>query len=310
MNYETATRLTNGKWHSILQHVGVDGKYLTGKHCPCPICGGTDRFRFDDKQGNGGWICSNCGAGNGFSLISKVKNTSASETLKLIEPLIPSAQIKAHVNKPAFDGRVQAERFWKSTVAVMEGSPVWNYLTNRLCGFYASPAIREGHTTHPEGDYRSYFVMAAKISDVNGRGVSVHKTYLLTNGEPAGFSRNKLITAGTIPAGSAIRLTDPAESMGIAEGIETAMSANILTGIPTWSAISAPILKQFQPPKICKFLTIFADNDINFTGQSASYELARRLKMTNPEMRIEVRIPPKVGDWNDILREKRNDQRI
>jgi hypothetical protein len=32
--------------------------------------------------------------------------------------------------------------------------------------------------------------------------------------------------------------------------------------------------------------------------------------MTNPEMRIEVRVPPQVGDWNDVLKEKQNDQRI
>ena len=152
--------------------------------------------------------------------------------------------------------------------------------------------------------------MAAKVTDSDGHGVSVHKTYIMPDGQPASVSPRKMLTSGSIPPGSAIRLTEPAESMGIAEGIETAMSASILTGVKTWSAISASMLKQFQPPKICTFLTIFADNDVNFTGQSASYELARRLKMTNPEMRIEVRVPPQVGDWNDVLKEERDDIRL
>ena len=310
MNFATAIAQSHGKWHSILLQLGVDSAHLSGKHCPCPICGGKDRFRFDNKKGDGNWICSNCGAGNGFNLVSRIRGIPAGDVLKMVEPLIDTAALRAVPKVDTEKTHASAERFWKSTRRVMNGSPVWSYLTTRLNGFYASPVIREGHATHPDGDYRSYFVMAAKVSDVDGRGVSVHKTYLLTNGEVAGFNPNKLLMAGSIPPGSAIRLTEPAESMGIAEGIETAMSASILTGVPTWSAISAPLLKQFQPPKICNFLTIFADNDVNFTGHSAAYDLARRLKMTNPEMKIEVRVPPRIGDWNDVLREKRNEQRI
>ena len=98
--------------------------------------------------------------------------------------------------------------------------------------------------------------------------------------------------------------------MGIAEGIETAMSAHILFGVPTWSGINATMLKSFNPPKICNFLTIFADNDVNFTGHSAAYDLARRLKMTNPDLKIEVQVPSQIGDWNDVLKEERDDIRL
>ena len=33
--------------------LGVPAKALTNRHGPCPICGGKDRFRFDDKGGRG-----------------------------------------------------------------------------------------------------------------------------------------------------------------------------------------------------------------------------------------------------------------
>ena len=46
----------------------------TGKHTSCPACGGKDRFRFDDKQGDGTFYCNQCGAGNGFQLIMNVLN--------------------------------------------------------------------------------------------------------------------------------------------------------------------------------------------------------------------------------------------
>lgn len=45
-----------GRWRAILPRLGLDQSFLTGRHCPCPICGGKDRFRFDDQEGRGTWI--------------------------------------------------------------------------------------------------------------------------------------------------------------------------------------------------------------------------------------------------------------
>ncbi|NYY79755.1 hypothetical protein DMH17_06695 [Raoultella planticola] len=36
------------------------------------MCGGADRFRFDDKEGRGTWFCNQCGAGDGLKLVEKV----------------------------------------------------------------------------------------------------------------------------------------------------------------------------------------------------------------------------------------------
>ena len=43
--------VAQGRWRSILAVLGADEKTLSGKHGPCPMCGGRDRFRFDDKEG-------------------------------------------------------------------------------------------------------------------------------------------------------------------------------------------------------------------------------------------------------------------
>lgn len=294
MNFATATHKASGRWHSILSELGIASSYLTNKHGPCPMCGGRDRFRFDNKTNRGDWICSNCGAGDGFALISKVRKISLIDARKLIEPLIPTAEVKfprRDVNK---DAPVSAAQIWKATRAIQEWSPVWTYLKVRTRGYNGATSLREG--------FDKTFFMAAKITDPEGHGVSLHKTYITQDGLPASFKPNKLLVAGAIPPGSSIRLSDAAESMGVAEGIETALSAQRLFGVPTWSAISAPMLKTFEPPKICKILTIYADNDSNFTGQSAAYELARRLKMTKPELKIYVKIPELIGDWNDVLK--------
>lgn len=53
-----------GRWTEVLGSLGVRTEYLTGRHGPCPGCGGRDRFRFDDLDGNGSFICSQGGGGN------------------------------------------------------------------------------------------------------------------------------------------------------------------------------------------------------------------------------------------------------
>src|SRR5215472_10049950 len=61
-----------GRWREILSLLGVDSRFLVNKHGPCPLCGGNDRFRFDDRDGSGSYICNRCGAGTGLILIRKL----------------------------------------------------------------------------------------------------------------------------------------------------------------------------------------------------------------------------------------------
>ncbi len=65
-------------WRETLIRQGVESYLLDGKHHACPGCGGTDRFRFDDKDGRGTWICSQGGGGiaygDGWDLLKHVFN--------------------------------------------------------------------------------------------------------------------------------------------------------------------------------------------------------------------------------------------
>ena len=65
-----------GRWPEILSNLNIDASVLDGQHHPCPGCGGEDRFRFDNLDGNGTFLCSGGGgdmaAGDGFALVRHV----------------------------------------------------------------------------------------------------------------------------------------------------------------------------------------------------------------------------------------------
>ncbi len=72
-----------GQWQGVLEGAGVtlpQGR----KHGPCPMCGGRDRFRFDDRDGRGTWICNQCGAGDGLTLFARSSCLSVKEAIPLL----------------------------------------------------------------------------------------------------------------------------------------------------------------------------------------------------------------------------------
>jgi phage/plasmid primase-like uncharacterized protein len=77
-----------GRWHGILTHVGVDPVFLRNRNGPCAGCGGTDRFRWDDKDGNGTFYCNGGGdpvAGDGFGLIKHIFQCDFPAAARMVE---------------------------------------------------------------------------------------------------------------------------------------------------------------------------------------------------------------------------------
>lgn len=71
--YAEIADLANGRWTQILTNLGVNPNLLKNHHSSCPGCGGVDRFRFDDVDGRGTFICSQGTgeslAGDGFNAL-------------------------------------------------------------------------------------------------------------------------------------------------------------------------------------------------------------------------------------------------
>ena len=102
--------------------------------------------------------------------------------------------------------------------------------------------------------------------------------------------------------GFAVRLGGVQERLGIAEGIETAICAGKLFGVPCWAALSANGMKTWEPPPEVRCVLICGDNDASYTGQEAAYALAHRL--TRQGISVEVHLPQLVGtDFADVQME-------
>jgi putative DNA primase/helicase len=274
-----------GRWHGILPQLGISSKLLRNRHGPCPMCGGKDRFRFDDREGKGTWICNKCGSGDGAELVKRVKGVEFKEAAKMIEGAV--GKVDRRPERPKIEAdKSELKRIWDAALPIRPGSAVADYLDYR-CGKMERNLFNVRESANGR-------VMLAKVQQLDGEGVNIHRTYVETG--------QRKVMPGNLPAGCAIRLSFVWERMtlGIAEGIETAISATALFKVPVWAAISAPLLKKWRPPQWVEKVIIFGDNDENFTGQEAAYALARSL---SGDVEVEVRIPSIPGwDWNDVHR--------
>jgi len=104
--------LARGRWSEILTKLGIDAVSLDGKHRPCPACGGKDRFRFDDKDGRGTHICSQCDAGDGFELVRKTFSYSGfKEAATAVEEVLGiDGKPPSREQQQAYRRKLDAER--------------------------------------------------------------------------------------------------------------------------------------------------------------------------------------------------------
>ncbi|MGY4437064.1 putative DNA primase/helicase [Bradyrhizobium sp. F1.13.1] len=293
-----------GRWTSILPALGIDKSYLTGKNGPCPLCpGGRDRWRFDNKRGDGTWICSQCGAGQGVALALKYTKLPFRDVAARIERHLGEAPLEPiRAERSEQEKRAALNALWKTGRPIQIKDPVDRWLRGRGIGMQNYPkCLRTSMRVRHSGPPASWHpAMLAMVSDSSGKPATIHKTYVTADGKKAAVRKVRMFCPGSVPAGGAVRLATPGEEMGIAEGIETAFAAMQLFSVPTWAALSDGGVEKFEPPAEVRRLVIFGDNDIKGAGQRAAYALASRM---SGRIAVDVRIPEQIGtDWNDVLR--------
>jgi len=172
------------------------------------------------------------------------------------------------------------------------------YLRSRGLTDPASPDL----LFHPDlTDYEARRGWAGIVGMVrDGAGTptgGIHRTFLLDDGSAKAPPGKKMLDA---VGGGSVRLAPVGGDghLGIAEGIETALSAQAIFGVPTWAALSADGLRRWQWPADLNRVTIFAD--AGDAGAQAAAILAERLGAAGIANGI---VEPLHGDdFNDDLR--------
>ncbi len=288
-----------GRWPGILERLGID--VGNGKHCPCPVCGGKDRFIFDNKESKGTWHCQQCDphAGDGFSLIMKILGIGfkeACEEVSKINGTVPHSV--SQKEKPVSPDALR--KLFEESRQVKGGDAVSKYLHAR--GLSGMPKTLRYTTKCWETETgKEQRAMLAIFTLPDGEAVTMHRTYIDGKGNKLQIQTQKKMmpTLKKMPGGAVRLYTYNPDAinpiLGICEGIETAIACHEQFDIPVWAALSTSLMEKFEPPKEVSHMVIFADNDMNFAGQKAAYVLANRLAIDR-KIVASVEIPDEPGD--------------
>ena len=173
-----------GRWRVILEQHGINVPTNPTHHGPCPICGGKDRFRFDDRNGMGSWYCNQCEphAGDGLALVYKVRRCSVGEAVRMVEQVLAADHPgQNRIGLPSSSKPDAAMNLWRASQP--DSGRISEYIRHRGLSCAVSTSLRF-HTlkywdaTTDQLDKNAYPVMIAEITDRNGNGLGIHITYL------------------------------------------------------------------------------------------------------------------------------------
>ena len=293
MNVTDTVKQACGHWPRILPALGVT--VIKNRHQACPVCGGSDRFRFDDKEGRGTWFCNQCGAGDGLKLVEKVFGVTPSEAAGKVNavtgnlsPVAPEVIAAAEAETVA-DRKAAAEL----TVKLMEKTrPATGnaYLTRK--GFPDRECLtltamqKTGGVTYRAGD------LVVPLYDDSGALVNLQ----LINAD--GLKRT--LKGGQVKG--ACHILDGKKETGkrlwIAEGYATALTVHHLTGETVMVALSSVNLLSLASLARHKYpacrIVIAADRDLSGDGQTKAAAAADTCEGV-------IALPPVFGDWNDAF---------
>ncbi|WP_340622430.1 DUF7146 domain-containing protein [Xenorhabdus siamensis] len=295
-----------GRWPEIFAYYKlppVTGKnHFKGK---CPICERKGKFRIDNKDDRGTFICT-CNRGDGWALLRLTQGKDFKTLADEIDQLLgiqsdKRSVVKKETNITKFRNKVTA---CYANLPGLKGTQGEDYLRNR--GIHVLPADNVKYCADQPVRNGKLQAIWSLVTDAKGTLCYLHRTYL-DGDKKADITPQKKLDSTQEESyrehasSLAIRLFPVDSTLGIAEGIETALSCKQIYGVNTWSVVNANLMKRFRAPNGVKHLIIFTDMDWNAAGHAAAMECAHsNLLAGNDLEKISVRWPDN-GDFNDLL---------
>lgn len=293
-----------GHWPDVLQSLGIEVPPRR-KHGPCPVCGGDDRFRLDDKAGRGTWICSQCDkpSGDGLDLVCRVTGLDVKAAALLVAPLVgmtaegldPLERARIHQQQQARADaqRKEAEQQRKEAAsraaAVMADTRqgVSAYLERKGLGGPLCDVLQASH--YEAGENFPVGSLSVPLTNEAGELVNVqlinddgHKRYL-TGGQKADAYHR--IYGGPLVA--------------VVEGYATGLSVHLAAGATVYCAMdcgnlpAVAAIARRQHPEADMLLC--GDNDATTDGNPGK----AKAEQAAAAVGARVALPPEAGDWND-----------
>ncbi|MEX2149078.1 MAG: toprim domain-containing protein [Steroidobacteraceae bacterium] len=215
--------------------------------------------------------------------------------------------------------RHRLQQTWRQSVPLTDARawPVEQYLAARGLSdvLRRPPRVLRAHRSLEYWDgarlLGEFPALVALFHGSNDQPVTLHVTYLRGDGcakAPVPSPRKILgVPVRGATRGGAIRLYEPILAvLGIAEGIESALSLSVLHSFPTWASFCADNLEHVLLPANLSELHIGVDVDESGTGERAARALAARVRNWRPTMDVTLWYPEiaGAGDLNDELMHK------
>ncbi|CAH3911239.1 primase-helicase zinc-binding domain-containing protein [Citrobacter freundii] len=291
MNVTDTVKQACGHWPRILPALGVT--VIKNRHQACPVCGGSDRFRFDDKEGRGTWFCNQCGAGDGLKLVEKVFGVTPSEAAGKVNAVTGNLPPVSPALTAATDAETEADRKAAAALAVKlmeKARPTTGnaYLTRKGFPGRECPVLTAMHKTGGV-TYRAGDVVVPLYDD---SGALVNVQLINADGLKRTLKGGQVKGARHILDGK----KEAGKRLWIAEGYATALTVHHLTGETVMVALSSVNLLSLASLARHKYpacrIVLAADRDLNGDGQTKASAAAESCEGV-------VALPPVFGDWND-----------
>lgn len=288
MNITETVSAARGHWPQLLPALGIHVRI--NHHTACPMCGGKDRFRFDNKEERGTWFCNQCGAGDGLALVQKTFSIEVTDAAARVADAIghnDAGSLLAKTVKTGSEAEGEAIATAVQVVAKAKIRTKNEYLAGKgwpECQVLTlNQSMRVGGISYHSGD------LIVPLKTLDGQLVNIQ----LIN--RCGDKRT--LKGGKVTGASyCFETATPPRRIWLAEGYATGLTVHELMKERVFVALSANNLLSLASLVRSQYpdteLIIAADRDINGVGQQKA-EKAANIHHGH------VALPPVFGDWND-----------
>ena len=302
------THAAADRWPTVLAGLHINVPDSPRRHGPCPACGGSDRFRFDDG-GRGSFICNQCGAGDGLDLIRKVNKCDTTEAARLAADVLgidyrAAAQDEATASQrreqlEAERTQLEQERLQRAAGDAQQRRATFTRLYDEK-----RQSANQGESEYLTGKWLDGFTLTI-LPDGSILLPLVDEVGAVVAAQTITRAGVKRLVAGSAKRGAyhAVNAPEDPQTVLIAEGLATALTCHLIcpdaltvAGIDAGNLL--PVAEVMRRKYPLAQIVIAADNDRLDDKPNTGTERAEKAALSVDGY---VSVPPTdyKADWND-----------